>query len=144
HCVYLIVADAVGLVFLVERHQVRIYLGYFLCDQTKLWPAFSVSLVVKGHGLECQDHFAGFAHRFDVVLETARGCRSSHLAVYIDCHGEMVWIERFFEDMPDITTVGHIHARDADTNRVTSCDHIETSVDAHSDVVATSGVVDER
>ena len=99
---------------------------------------------MKGHCLECQDRFAGLVHWFDIVLETARGCRSPHLPVYIDCHGEMVWIQRFFEDMPDIATVGHINPFYTNTDRVTSRVDIGSSSNAWCDVVAFTSVINQR
>src|SRR5207248_325135 len=46
--------------------------------QSKLWRAFRVVFVAKGHRFQFQDSFARFLHRFDLFLELP--CRSRRLS----------------------------------------------------------------
>src|SRR6266536_1486265 len=72
HRVDRVVAYGVNLAVLVAYHQVRVYLGYFLGDQTKLRCSFCVAFVVKGDGLERENCFAGLLHRLNLFLVTPR------------------------------------------------------------------------
>src|SRR6266568_8279352 len=84
HRVYRVVAHGVDLAVLVANHQVRVYLGYFLGDQAKLRCIFCVALVVKRHGLERENRFAGAVHWFNVALEAPRGAHRADLASGVD------------------------------------------------------------
>src|SRR6266536_2035820 len=86
HCVHRVVAHGVDLAVLVAHDQVRVYLGYFLGDQTKLRCAASVALVVKHDRLKREDGFAGLVHRLNFLLEPARRAGRAKLApgVYQD------------------------------------------------------------
>jgi hypothetical protein len=144
HRIHLVVTHAVEFAFLVACHQVRIYVGDFLGDQTKSRAALFVVLVVEGHWFERQDGFAGFVHWFDIVLEASGRGQGAHLSIDVNGHGEVVRIKRFLENEADIATVGHVDASNTDTNLVAGCNHIGTGVDAQGDVVVARSVVSER
>ena len=65
HRVHRFIADGVDFPVLVVHYQVRIHLGNFLGDQTKLRCASLVALIVKGHWFERQ--IASLALSIDLI-----------------------------------------------------------------------------
>src|SRR5215831_1640674 len=80
HRVYCVVAHGVWFSFPVDRYQGRIYLCYFLSNQTSLWRIGLVVLVVEGHWLKRKDRFTALVHGIDVLLEPHRGDIGTKLA----------------------------------------------------------------
>src|SRR5205809_4275030 len=62
----------------------------------------------------------------------------------IDCHGEIVGVNRFLKDMANITTVGHVDSGSTDTDRVTGGDDTGASSGTKCDVVIAAGIIGER
>ena len=83
HRIHCVVAYGVDLAISVAHHQIRVHVGYFLGNQTKLRRTTSVALVMERHRLERQERFAGFVHRFNLFLEPARGAGGPELTVDI-------------------------------------------------------------
>ena len=66
--------------------QIGIHLCYFLGHETKLRNTIGIKFlfVTKGHRLERQDRFAGFIHRFNLVLESLRRSRNAKLSTGVN------------------------------------------------------------
>src|SRR4029077_14086778 len=115
----LIVAHRVDVAVLVAHHEVGIHSGYVLSDQAELRRVLGVALVMEGHRLERQNRFAGFVHRFNVVLEAARRETSAQFSIGIDKDWNSGGgINRLAEDLADIATVAQVRTGGADSNNV--------------------------
>src|SRR5262249_37603857 len=94
------------------------------------------------HRVECKDRFAGFIHRFDVVLETSRRRLGAQPSGDIDAHWEVIGVKGGLKDIADIKAVVHVLAGRADTDYVTGRSDVGASVCTQGDVVAASAVVE--
>src|SRR6266567_2501784 len=75
HHVDRFVAHAVNLTFLVVCHHLGDHLFYFLSHQAIHQSSLRVHFlfIMERDRFEGEDHFTGFVHRLDIVLETSRG-----------------------------------------------------------------------
>ena len=159
HRVYRVVANGVNLAVLIAHHQIGTYLSHFLGDQTELGRAGLVALVVKSHWPKPQQGFAGVVHRFNLVLEAARGTCRAELAIGVDYNGNCVRVSCCDPpDADDKRTVLSIDVAVADAdgaglasntsvgdvNIVTARREKQTGVNAQCDVAGPGCVVLER
>jgi len=90
HGVHCFVAHGVSFSVSVAGHQIGIHLFYLFSHKAKLRDAIGVQLVrvAEGHRFQRQDRVAGFIHRFDVFLESRRGCGRAEMttAIYDNCY----------------------------------------------------------
>src|ERR1044072_4081745 len=84
HRVHRVVANAVGLSEFIADDQVWINFRYFFGNQSELWSAIVVALVVERHRFERKDGIAVFRHRVNVLFESLRRANRSELAVGVD------------------------------------------------------------
>jgi hypothetical protein len=144
HRVHCVVAHGVDVAVLIARHQARVHLGHFLRDQTKLRRICVVALVVKRHRLKRQDSFAGFVHRLNLFLESARGAHRAQLACGVDHDRYSIVVCRCHpENVPNKAAAAHIRAICADTDDVIGCGDNKTTTRAQGDI-AVAGIVNER
>ena len=89
-----------GFPFLVIRHQIGVYLFYFLCNQTKSdrTRRFNLRFITKAYRPEPVDGFTGLIDRLDIVLETPRRHlrAESAICIDIDCLGSAGLIPRCY------------------------------------------------
>ena len=75
--------------------------------------------------------YAGFQLRDLLMISqkiskshSRRRCMSTHFSMNIDSHDKVVGVNSFCEYMANIATIGHVHAVNTDTNRVTGIDDV--------------------
>src|SRR6266508_5888277 len=147
HRVHCVVAHGVDLAVLFVHHQVGVHRSHFLSDQTKLRRVFGVALVVERHWLERQDRFADAVHRFNLLLEPARGADRAELAGGIDQYWYGVGILRlYFANVADKAGVTHVRTchSEANTDNVTGVSYSAASCNARGRVLDAHGVANER
>src|SRR5581483_6339538 len=135
HRVDLVVAHGLRFSFFVAHHQVRIYLSYFLGDQTKAGRPFFVALVVEGYRLERQNGFAGLIHWLNVAFETPRRCNRGQLSSGIDSYSSHRGrVTRLVANTANVTGRGSWRVRQigADADRIVlkgKTSHVRTDTD---------------
>jgi len=96
---------------------------------------------MKRHWLERQDGFAGFVHRPNLFLESARGTDRPQLAGGVNQYRYGVHISRCHPaNAGDKAAVIHIRANRADTSDVTRRSNISAGIIAQTDIAAADGV----
>src|SRR5206468_2249593 len=135
HRVHLFVAHAVDFAVLVTDYQVGVYLFYVFGHQSELLCASRINflLITKRDRLEREERFAGFIHRFDVVLEP-RGRRQRPepaVRIYNNSHPSR---RRRAEYVAYVAAVVHVITCEvrADTDNVTGCDNITAGASTQS------------
>src|SRR5207249_8747970 len=144
HRVDRVVAHGVNLALLVAHDQVRVHLGHFLGDQTKLRRVFSVALVMKRHRLKRQDGFAGSIRRFNLLFEPPRRAERAKLAVgvYQDWYGICV-CGCNPTNVADKAAEAHVRTGRPDSNNVTGCSDPITGTIAQGGIAAAVDAVFE-
>ncbi len=150
HRVDLLVAHRFRLAHGIAPHQIRIYLGHFLSDQSKgdRLRRIILFVVTEADWFERVDRFAGFVHRLDIVFIPARryvGAAESAAAVYgnvigVGSHNRL----HVRVDLADVASVAHVRSIDTDTNNVISRGDADAGCKTHGNIAAAGGVVFER
>jgi hypothetical protein len=114
-------------------------------------------LVLKGHGLECQDRFARFVHRFNLFFGSARRTHRAQLTSRVYYNWHSIHISGCHPTNASNEGACLIGVADADGASVASLTIAadndveigvrvkkETGAATHDDVAAASGIVKQR
>ena len=96
------------------------------------------------YGLERQDGFAGFVHRFDFLLKLGRQTSRAELGRGVDYDRKSIAVLRLNpESIADKAGVAHIRAWDADSNYVVGHHDVEAGCKAQCNITETRHPVRE-
>ena len=145
HRVYRLVAHTVELTVFIAHYQVRVHVGYILGDQAKLRCLCLVALVVKCHGLEGEDGFAGVVRRLNLVLKPVRRAGRAKLTGGVDHYGYGIVVCCCHSaNVADKAAVAHVPTGVSDTNNVVGRLDINAGIKAQAGIIAACGAVKER
>ena len=138
HRVQHVVAQRVDSAIRIAHYEIWINSSDILRDQTKLRRAAAVAPLAERYGLERQDGFAGFVHRFDFLLKFGRRTSRAELARGVDYDRKSVAVLRLnLESVADKAGVAHIRAWDADCNYVVGRHDVKAGCKAQRNITQT-------